>query len=89
MTSVIDFKIGANYSDTITPEDISSTKVKPSIEQKYNYLLSHLAITDVDLFEKDALIRMKGGGIYFQFNDYDVVGMSVDDALNVLLKEKS
>jgi hypothetical protein len=60
----------------------------PTIEAKYNYLLSLLSIQDVDLCEKDACIGMPNR-IYFQFNEYEVVGMSVDDVLNKLLKEKT
>jgi hypothetical protein len=60
----------------------------PTIETKYNYLLSLLSIQDVDLFEKDAMIGMPNR-IYFQFDEYEVVGMSVDDVLNKLLKEKT
>lgn len=60
----------------------------PTIEQKYNYLLSLLGIQDIDLFEKDACIGMPNR-IYFQFNENEVVGMSVDDVLNKLLKEKT
>jgi hypothetical protein len=58
----------------------------PTIEQKYNYLLSLLEIQDIDLWEKDACIGMPNR-IYFQFDDYEVVGMTVDDVLNNLLKE--
>jgi hypothetical protein len=60
----------------------------PTIETKYNYLLSLLSIQDVDYWEKDACIGMPNR-IYFQFNEYEVVGMSVDDVLNKLLKEKT
>jgi len=60
----------------------------PTIEAKYNYLLSLLEIQDIDLFEKDACIGMPNR-IYFQFNEYEVVGMSVDDVLNKLVKEKT
>jgi hypothetical protein len=45
----------------------------PTIEQKYNYLLSLLSIQDIDLFEKDACIGMPNR-IYFQFNEYEVLG---------------
>ncbi len=60
----------------------------PTIEQKYNYLLSLLSIQDIDLFEKDACIGMPNR-IYFQFNKDEVVGMSVDDVLNKLVKENT
>jgi hypothetical protein len=60
----------------------------PSIEQKYRYLLTLLEIQDVDLFEKDACIGMPNR-IYFQFNEYEVVGMSVDDVLNKHIKENT
>ncbi len=66
---------------------MNEVKTMPTIEQKYNYLLSHLALQDVDLFEKDACIGMPLR-IYFQFNEYDVVGQSVDDVLNKIVKEK-
>jgi hypothetical protein len=59
----------------------------PTITEKYNYLISHLAIQDICLWEKDACIGMPNR-IYFQFNEYEVLGMSVDDVLNKLLKEK-
>ena len=37
-----------------------------SYEQKYNYLLSKLYVSDVDLWEKDALLQMSS--IFYQFN---------------------
>lgn len=36
-------------------------------EQKYNFLLSLLQITDVDLWENDALLAM--GNQYFQWSE--------------------
>lgn len=39
-----------------------------SNEQKYNYLLSRLQISDVDLWEKDALLVMMP--IFYQFNEH-------------------
>ena len=39
-----------------------------SYEQKYNYFLSKLYVTDVDLWEKDALLRMSS--IFYQFNEH-------------------
>jgi hypothetical protein len=59
----------------------------PAIEVKYNYLISRLSITDIDLWEKDACISLNP--IYFQFNACDVLGQSVDDVLNKLVKEKT
>jgi hypothetical protein len=35
-------------------------------EQKYNYLLSKLYISDADLWEKDALLQMSS--VFYQFN---------------------
>jgi len=37
-----------------------------SYEDKYNYLLSKLYISDVDLWEKDALLQMSS--MFYQFN---------------------
>ena len=37
-----------------------------SYEDKYNYLLSKLYVSDVDLWEKDALLQMSS--IFYQFN---------------------
>lgn len=39
--------------------------VKPTLKQKYEYLLSKMKITDVDLWEQDACVRMES--LYFQF----------------------
>ena len=38
-----------------------------SYEQKYNYLLSKLYVSDVDLWEKDAILQMSS--IFYQFNE--------------------
>ena len=35
-------------------------------EQKYNYLLSKLYISDADLWEKDALLQMSS--VFYQFS---------------------
>ena len=40
--------------------------VKPTLKQKYEYLLSKMKITDVDLWEQDASVRMEP--LYFQFD---------------------
>ncbi len=37
-------------------------------EQKYNYLLSRLRISDADLWEKDALLVMMP--MFYQFNEH-------------------
>lgn len=39
-----------------------------TIEQKYNFLLSLLEITDVDLWEQDAILAM--GRQYFQWHGF-------------------
>ena len=39
-----------------------------SAEQKYKYLLSKLYVSDVDLWEKDALLQMSS--IFYQFNEH-------------------
>ena len=39
-----------------------------SYEQKYNYLLSKLYVSDVDLWENDALLQMNP--IFYQFNEH-------------------
>lgn len=39
-----------------------------SAEEKYNYLLSKLYVSDVDLWEKDALLQMSS--IFYQFNEH-------------------
>ena len=36
-----------------------------TVQEKYDYLLSKLKVTDVDLWEHDALIRMDA--LFFQF----------------------
>lgn len=36
-----------------------------TVEEKYQFLLEWIGITDVDTWEKDALIQMRA--IYFQF----------------------
>jgi len=40
------------------------------------------------LMGEDAMIGMPNR-IYFQFDEYEVVGMSVDDVLNNLVREKT
>lgn len=40
--------------------------MKPTIKEKYNWLLSQLKVTDVDFWEGDALIRLQRP-LYFQF----------------------
>lgn len=39
--------------------------IKPTLKQKYEYLLSKMKISDVDLWEQDACVRMES--LYFQF----------------------
>jgi len=36
-------------------------------QQKYDWLLEQLEVTNVDLWEQDALVGIKGGRLYFQF----------------------
>lgn len=38
-----------------------------SYEQKYNYLLSKLYVSDADYWEKDAMLSMRS--IFYQFNE--------------------
>lgn len=69
------------------------------IEQKYKWLLSQLHVTDIDLWEGDALIRLRGDCLYFQFpmghllNDnidpgktYDEVKSNLDRAVEAAMK---
>lgn len=37
-------------------------------EQKYNYLLSRMKVTDVCLWEKDALLEMSS--VFYQFSEH-------------------
>lgn len=41
--------------------------VKPTLKQKYDYLLSKMKITDISLWEQDACVRM--AHLYFQFDN--------------------
>lgn len=57
--------------------------MKPTIEEKYNWLLRHIYITDVDLWEKDAILKMS---VYFQFYA-DMNTVSVEDAVELAMKD--
>ena len=37
-------------------------------EDKYNYLLSRMKVSDADLWEKDALLQMSS--VFYQFNEH-------------------
>lgn len=52
-----------------------------SIVEKYNFLLDMLHITDVDLWERDALLRLKAP-IYFQLT---ADNPTVDDAVEAAM----
>lgn len=52
-----------------------------SIVEKYNFLLDMLHITDVDLWERDALLRLKAP-IYFQLTTDNP---TVDDAVEAAM----
>lgn len=56
-----------------------------STEQKYNWLLSQLRISDIDLYEQDALLRFKkGSSVYFQFSSEP---KSVDEAVELAMND--
>lgn len=60
---------------------------RPTIEEKYNWLLSQINITDVDLWEKDAMLKMS---VYFQFYTNMNTGetsFSVEDAIELAMKD--
>lgn len=53
-----------------------------TIEDKYNFLVSKMKVTDIDLWEKDALLRCV---IYFQMKDEEVP--SVEEAIELAMKD--
>jgi hypothetical protein len=69
------------------------TSFKPTLQQKYDWLLKQLKVTDVDAFERNALVRLRNA-IYFQFSDAkDIIDMDKvvtqamkDEQETVLLK---
>ena len=60
-------------------------------EEKYNWVLSKLVITDIDAWEKDALVQLDTS-IYFQFWDDTIpfVGsLAVDKAIEWAIKNEN
>lgn len=55
-------------------------------EQKYAYICSKLRVTDVDLWEQDALLSL--GSTYFQFGGGDVYPPDADTAIVRLMREE-
>lgn len=54
-------------------------------QQKYDWLLEQLEVTNIDLWEQDALVEIKGGGkLFFQFDQdntpYD--GLTMDERVS-------
>lgn len=56
---------------------------KYTIEEKYNWLLHQINITDVDLWENDAMLKMS---VYFQFYA-DMNTVSVEEAIELAMKD--
>lgn len=56
-----------------------------TIKQKYEFLLSHLKLHDVDLWENDALLSMEKA-IYLQFPSSTKVPWTLDEAVDAALQ---
>ena len=52
---------------------VEDAQWEPSLEEKYNFLLSRLSVTDIDLWENDALLKLKSIFIGITSADLDVL----------------
>lgn len=52
-------------------------------QQKYDWLLEQLEVTNIDLWEQDALVGIKGGRLFFQFaqNNTPYDGLTMDEII--------
>lgn len=58
---------------------------KPTLKEKYEYLLSKLEIQDIDLWEQDACLALKKR-LYFQFSQTDFESLTnVDKAVEAAM----
>lgn len=59
--------------------------MKPTLQEKYDFLCSFFKVTDIDLWESDALLRLDttNSVIYFQFGSNEFP--TVDTAVEALL----
>lgn len=60
--------------------------MKPTLQQKYDFLCRFFKVTDIDLWENDALLKLDttNSVIYFQFSKGDGYP-DVDTAVEALL----
>lgn len=60
---------------------------KPTVEEKYAYLLKHLKVVEIDWYENDAELALPKS-IYFQFpTNLEVTDLTVDLAVEAAMND--